>query len=129
MASKYKVAREGKVFGEFELWEIKDWIKGGRLSWMDDFWEEGMDKWAKLEVIKEQILKAQRPTIASINSEVAPNKNLARVGSVLMAAGLITLAIALFSSPEGSAIRQTVLAQYMTNGILLMILGVLVAKK
>ena len=46
-----------------------------------------------------------------------------------MAAGLITLAIALFSSPEGSAIRQTVLAQYMTNGILLMILGVLVAKK
>ncbi len=129
MASKFIVAREGKVFGEFEPWEIKDWIKGGRLTWTDDFWQEGMDKWAKLEIIKEQVLKAQRPTIASSNPEVAPSKILARTGTVLMAAGLITLAVALFSSPEGSAIRQTVLAQYMTNGILLMILGVLVAKK
>ena len=129
MASKYKVAREGKVFGEFELWEIKNWVEGGRLSWTDDFWQEGMDNWAKLDVIKSQILKAQRTGNAPTDSPTTANSKLTTAGTVFMLAGLITLGVALVRDPDGSAVRQSVLAQYMTNGILLMILGVLVAKK
>jgi hypothetical protein len=43
--------------------------------------------------------------------------------------GGLVLINGLTGNPDGSAIRQAVLAQHMTNGILLMILGVLIAKR
>jgi hypothetical protein len=85
--------------------------------------------WAKLDVIKSQILKAQRTGNAPTDSPTTANSKLTTAGTVFMLAGLITLGVALVRDPDGSAVRQSVLAQYMTNGILLMVLGVLVAKK
>jgi hypothetical protein len=51
------------------------------------------------------------------------------IGVIVFFVGGIVLLSGLAGNPDGSAIRQAVLAQHMTNGILLMILGVLIAKR
>jgi len=57
-------------------------------------------------------------------------------GSVFLVFGILCFLLggavllkALGGDPDGSAIRQAVLAQHMTNGILLMILGCIIAKR
>lgn len=50
-------------------------------------------------------------------------------GAIVFVIGALTLLSGLTGSPDGSAIRQGVLAQHMTNGILLMILGKLLSTK
>lgn len=50
-------------------------------------------------------------------------------GALAFIIGGFVLFNGLMGSPDGSAIRQQVLAQHMTNGILLMILGFVMARK
>jgi hypothetical protein len=150
MATIDKVARKGQHIGEFEPWELKVALETGKLQWTDDFWTSGMAKWAKLESIRTQILAAQKPTQASPPSTPPPvlpppssgpqlptgpkevpdsRAGSQVVGTLVFLAGGLVLINGLTGNPDGSAIRQTVLAQHMTNGILLMILGVLIAKR
>ena len=51
------------------------------------------------------------------------------IGVLFFLIGGAVLLKALGGDPDGSAIRQGVIAQYMTNGILLMILGCIIAKR
>lgn len=51
------------------------------------------------------------------------------IGVLFFVIGGAVLLKALGGDPDGSAIRQAVLAQHMTNGILLMILGCIIAKR
>jgi hypothetical protein len=150
MATIYKVARKGQHIGEFEPWELKVALETGKLEWTDDFWTSGMAKWAKLESIRDQILAAQKPAQASPPSTPPPalpppssgpqlpagpkeepdsRAGSQAVGTIVFMIGGLVLINGLTGNPDGSAIRQAVLAQHMTNGILLMILGVLIAKR
>lgn len=146
MSKTYKVARIGKTIGDFKAWELKEWLADERLRWTDDYWHTGMTGWAKLETIRTPILAAQKPAPAtppaSQNSSIAPGKSSAKeddsafshsmlmlIGGIVIMIGGLVLLSGLTGNPDGSAIRQGVLAQHMTNGILLMILGVLIAKK
>ena len=51
------------------------------------------------------------------------------LGALTFIVGCFVLVVGFMGSPEGSAIRQQVLAQHMTNGILLMILGFVMARR
>ena len=141
MSTNYKVARGGKTIGDFKAWELKEWLADDRLRWTDDFWHTGMTAWAKLETIRTVILAAQKPA-----PPTPPPKQLGQadskqdndgcvhfallpIGVIVIFVGGIVLLSGLTGNPDGSAIRQAVLAQHMTNGILLMILGVLIVKR
>lgn len=139
-STKIKVARAGKELGEYAIWEISERWAAGHLSMADDYWRAGMTSWGKLQDIKEEIITAKKPAEtaevtspppplpAKKNSEEA-NGGSSLLGTIVFAIGAITLLSALTGSPDGSAIRQGVLAQHMTNGILLMILGRLISTK
>jgi hypothetical protein len=141
---KIKVAREGKEIGEFWPWEICERWASGHLSMTDDYWREGMASWGKLQDIKEEIITSKRPAQATKTSTPPPpspstNKSqqagektsggASLAGAIVFVIGALTLLSGLTGSPDGSAIRQGVLAQHMTNGILLMILGKLLSTK
>jgi hypothetical protein len=135
MTPKYKVSRAGNTIGNFTLWEIKEWIQTGKLDWTDDFWTEGMKEWAKLEVIRKHVLSAEKPS-ASPGQEsylkppsIDVSSKLPAIGLLIFFVGAAVMFLGIIHDPDGSAIRQEVLMQQITNGILLMILGVLIAKK
>jgi hypothetical protein len=140
MSTIYKVARGGKTIGDFKAWELKEWLANDRLRWTDDYWHAGMTGWAKLETIRAPILAAQKPTPPT-PPPMPPKQGgkdqalpgcvhfvLLPIGVIVFLIGGLVLLSGLTGNPDGSAIRQAVLAQHMTNGILLMILGVLIAK-
>lgn len=141
---KIKVAREGKEIGEFWPWEVCERWAAGQLSMTDDYWREGMSSWGKLQDIKEEIITSKRPEqttktstppppLPTINKSQQPGEKTSGgsslSGGIVFIIGAITLLSGLTGSPDGSAIRQGVLAQHMTNGILLMILGKLLSAK
>jgi hypothetical protein len=143
---RIRIARKGKEIGEFSPWEVNQkWI-AGEISMTDDYWRGGMTKWGKLQEIKDEILAAKKlepatPIETPAPPDVIPPLPLPPVqpsndsspyfafGVIVFIIGAITLLGGLASDATGSAIRQGVFAQHMTNGILLMILGVLLAKK
>ena len=149
MANIHKVARKGQHIGEFEPWELKVALETGKLQWTDDFWTSGMSKWEKLETIRPLIITAKKPapTPDPITPPPTPPPSAQppmptgpkeepdsragsqAVGTIVFMIGGLVLINGLTGNPDGSAIRQAVLAQHMTNGILLMILGVLIAKR
>lgn len=143
MTTIYTVARDGKTIGDFNIWELKEGLSEKSLSWDDDYWHADMTNWAKLETIRHQIVHAQKPTptappktissppslpTAQANPKDKRNEGAIALGVILFIAGCVVLLRSATSDP-GNVIQQAVLAQYMTNGILLMILGVLMAKK
>jgi hypothetical protein len=143
---RIRIACKGKEIGEFSPWEINQkWI-AGEISMTDDYWRGGMTKWGKLQEIKEEILAAKKPEPATPMAAPAPSPVIPPLppspaqpsdngspyfafGVIVFIIGAITLLGGLASDATGSAIRQGVFAQHMTNGILLMILGVLLAKR
>ena len=147
MSKIYKVARAGKSLGDFQLWELKEALQSAKLQWSDDYWHTGMPNWAKLESIRALILASQKPTTTTPPPPLPPpasgpqapsqpkpelsdgQRALIAIGLIVGGIGGLVLLSGLTSDPSGSAIRQGVLAQHMTNGILLMILGVLIAKR
>ena len=146
-APKIKIARSGKILGEFTMWEAsQQWIAGG-ISMNDDYWRSGMASWGKLLDIKAEILAAKKPELIPVEKVPAtpsapvpplpPSKPVTDdglgagkvSGTIFFIIGIFTLISSLAGDATGSAIRQGVLAQHMTNGILLMILGVLLSKR
>jgi hypothetical protein len=143
---RIRIARKGNEIGEFSPWEINQkWI-AGEISMTDDYWRGGMAKWGKLQEIKDEILAAKKPEPTSPNETPAPSPVIPPLppsparpsddsspyfafGVIVFIIGAITLLGGLASDATGSAIRQGVFAQHMTNGILLMILGVMLAKR
>jgi hypothetical protein len=143
---KIRIARAGKLIGEFGIWEVKQkWI-ASELSMSDDYWRSGMTRWGKLQDIKEEILASAEPVqhaprTESEFSQTTPPlpppvtasdespSGFKFVGVIVFIIGAFTLLCGFASDATGSAIRQGVFAQHMTNGILLMILGVLLAKR
>jgi hypothetical protein len=128
----YQISRAGQPIGTFRLWEIRQRLAQDQLAFTDEYVRIGSQDHGRLIDLKDAILAASRPEAASFianrgGHEVSFYGPL--VGSIVGIAGIIVLAIGLLTSPDGSAIRQQVLAQHMTNGILLMILGVLLAKR
>ena len=144
--AKLRIARAGKEIGEYGLWEANQkWI-AGEISMSDDYWRSGMSRWGKLQDIKDELLAAKKPESSPTKAEPqaqtpvpplppaqpAPKEEpspLVAIGIIVFVIGALTLLGGLASDATGSAIRQGVFAQHMTNGILLMILGVLLAKK
>jgi hypothetical protein len=57
----YEVARKGTPLGSYRLIEIASEIASGKLVWTDDCWTEGMESWAKLADIKDQVESAGSP--------------------------------------------------------------------
>jgi hypothetical protein len=149
MASIHKVARSGKHLGDFELWELRPALEAGKLLWTDHYWTTGMPKWEKLETIRTLVMAAKKPAPtpepttpppspppsaqppmpAGPKEEPDSRAGSQAVGTLVFLTGGLVLINGLTGDPDGSAIRQAVLAQHMTNGILLMILGVLIAKR
>lgn len=144
---RIKVARAGKELGEFSAWEAcRKWIDG-ELSLSDDYWRPGMTSWGKLREIKEELLAAQKPEptttaptqpappippkppVGTKSKESNDGCGGTVIGAIFFIIGTLTLLMGFVGDATGSAIRQGVLTQQMTNGILLMILGVLLAKK
>jgi hypothetical protein len=145
-ATKIRVARKGKDLGEFSLAELSQkWVEGAVVM-SDDYWRPGMRAWGKLQDIREEILSAGSPpsaagaqrseTTTGSPTPPAPAGKTPQAeagagrafGSIVFIIGAITLLSALTGDATGSAIRQSVLAQHMTNGILLMILGTLLTR-
>lgn len=143
---KIKLARKGLVIGEYESWEVCNKWAAGEISMTDDYWREGMSAWGKLQDIKEEIITAKRPLTLQdapdptpppplpaarqpAHLEEKPSGGSSFVGAIIFIIGALTLLSGLVGDATGSAIRQGVLAQHMTNGILLMILGKLISAK
>jgi len=146
-ATKIRVARKGKDLGEFSLAELSQkWVEGAVVM-SDDYWRPGMRAWGKLQDIREEILSAGTPpkTADTERPEATPGSPTPPTpeaktpeaeagagrtfGSIVFIIGAITLLSGLMGDATGSAIRQSVLAQHMTNGILLMILGTLLTRR
>ena len=145
----FKIARSGKHIGDFELWELRPALEAGKLLWTDHYWTTGMPKWEKLETIRTLVMAAKKPAPTTEPTTPPPSPppsaqppmpagpkeepdsraGSQAVGTIVFMIGGLVLINGLTGNPDGSAIRQAVLAQHMTNGILLMILGVLIAKR
>jgi len=134
MANQYKVSRKGEEIGTFDIWGIKEGLATNRLLWTDDFWTQGMKGWSKLEVIRKQVMAAEMT--APLGDDGSENKQPSDItekfpiiGLFILFVGAAVFLIGMVGNPDGSAVRQQVLMQQMTNGLLMMILGVLIAKK
>jgi hypothetical protein len=143
-APKIKIARSGKILGEFYPWEVCEKWAAGELSMTDDYWRQGMASWGKLQTIKEELITAKKPASSTaLTSPLPPLPPMSKPkpsaknpteesfpwGTIVFIIGAVTVLSGLTGNPDGSAVRQGVLAQHMTNGILLMILGVLLSKR
>jgi hypothetical protein len=147
--TKIKISRNGLNRGEFELWQITALIKSGEILSTDHYWYDGMAEWKLVtEIIK--LAQIADSEFKSTNSQPPPlpkssatstdsnqdqlkkeskvkirEKGNSIVGGFIFIVGVLVLLKGLFSNPYDSAVREAVLYQEMTNGILLMILGTL----
>ena len=92
-----------------------------------------LEERAKKKADEDAISAAARVLWVKRKASERLDENEWRASSVLgilcFLLGGAVLLNALGGNPDGSAIRQAVLAQHMTNGILLMILGSVIAKR
>jgi hypothetical protein len=150
MSSKLSVSRSGKILGDFPKEEVLAGIEKGLFLPTDHFWdpENKPAGWQKLALLlppaEQSKLAAQAatprksPAPAPAPSPLPPKEEsqwswwkAIRVilGVIVFLIGAFVGVDALAQNPDGSAIRQAVLAQWGTNGILLMIFGLLIARK
>lgn len=143
--AKIKISREGVNVGEYQLWQIAILVRIGKILVTDHYWHEGMKEWKKLsdsEIIKESV-EAKNKMDKLESSKVAQDNifESSKALYMFLVSSLNTLFITVifiigfymfmsgvFGNPEGSAIRQAVLEQRTTNGLLMMILGTLIHK-
>ena len=139
LSPKIKVAKQGKEIGEFSLWEVKQKLDAQEFLLSYNFWRPGMRSWGKLEDIKNEISNAAKPqgvnnSSGSVDVPPPPPSTLdvlitafsLVIGLISSALGLFVLLSTLFLFKAENVIQQNVAAIHMTNGILLIILGVLI---
>jgi hypothetical protein len=138
---------------EEELQHIEQKLKAGVIKITDHYWHEGMTQWEPLPKLIEQIEQARKikqGENTKRDNEIAKVKREERVDSIigflndfflgimklvyyvfiglLILCGFFIFLDGLFSSPDGSAIRQGVLEIKSVKGLLMMILGTLIYK-
>jgi hypothetical protein len=130
--TKIKILRNGVSRGEYELWQIALLIKTGEVLSTDHYWHDGMTEWKLVTDIIKLAQKAEAEFKASFTKpssisdkpkDDGDKKGNPTIGVIVFLIGILVLVDGLLTSPRDSAIRQAVLYQEMTNGILLMILG------
>jgi hypothetical protein len=142
--TKIKISRNGINKAEYQLWQIAGLIKEGEILSSDHYWHEGMIAWKKLsesDIItqsinaKKKLEEIEVKTKKDIQKEQDEMKELFEkeveivtqvISGLIGGWGLITLFKAISGDPDGSAVRQTVLEQKQTNGLLLIILSFLI---
>jgi hypothetical protein len=150
---KLKVSRAGNILGDFTREEILKGIQNGTFSPEDYFWdpENKSAGWQRLsDLPKEpeppkpsasnppavppqpssaQAGATEKPVnAASKNAEENPSGR-SSLGVFIILVGMFIAFIGIIGDPEGSAIRQGVLSQMITNGLLVMIFGLIFARK
>lgn len=141
--TKIKISRNGVDKGEYELWQIALLIKTGEVLSTDHYWHEGMIAWKKVSEsdIATQSINAKK-TLDEIEEKTKKDiendqnefeEDIKKLGEIVIKIisgaiggwGVLTLGNAISGNPDGSAIRQQVLEQKETNGLLLIILSLL----
>jgi hypothetical protein len=117
-APKYKLARNGVQYAEVDLPEVAKMIAQKKCKLDDNYWKVGMEGWREVSEIAEAAVDAYSKRSFE-NNRVSATLTCYIVSALFFCAWL-------FSSAEGSAVRQQVLLQYFTNAILLAILGCLI---
>lgn len=97
---RYEVARKGNPVGIHTLGEISSLITAGKLLWTDDCWTDGMESWAKLSDLREQIEAAAPPEAEHKESGNGP-LYVGIAVATLIVVGLVAF-FALGGEPESS---------------------------
>jgi len=153
MSAKLKVSKGGQILGDFTRQEIQEGLSNGTLLPDDHFWdpENKSAGWQKLSDLPKEPeppktnssnhpaiptplpapqaqppAKAQDAASKRAEDDAAMRFNL---GVVIILAGLFIVFLGVIGDPKDSAIRQAVLSQMITNGLLAMIFGLILARK
>ena len=153
--TKIKFSRNGVEIGEYNYWEIEVLVKTFKILPTDHYWHDGMTQWEAVTKLLEKIDRIKKEAkIAKERKEAeqkssGPNSNdsktpqdwIFETGHTLII-GITYICYFLFitflyiygfirfvsgetGDPTGSAIRQAVLEQKTTSGLLIMILATL----
>lgn len=144
---KLKVSRDGKVLGDYTLEEILEGIQKGIFGSKDYFWDP-LNKsagWQKLNLLKSagEPSKPKPPTPPQTpaqprqtdrekpDSKALSTAKILRLifGLLLLFVGFLIFSSGFLGNPGDSAIRQGVLEMRQTNGLLILIIGLLIARK
>lgn len=151
MSAKLKVSRGGKILGDFTKEEVLEGLSKGTFLPTDYFWdpENKSAGWQKLSTLSPGSASSPPPPAPPVKPTASPAQPKPAViqpakietqwgwfktirfilGIIVFFWGALLAMIGAGGDPTGSAIRQAVLAQHVTNGLLLMILAVLIARK
>jgi hypothetical protein len=146
-STKIKFSRNGIEIGEYKFWEIEVMVKTFEILPTDHYWHEGMTQWEPVTKLLEKIDRIkkeaeQKSTESNSNNSKTPQDWIFETGhtfingiayicyflfvSFLYIYGFIRFASGEMGDPTGSAIRQGVLEQKTTSGLLIMILATLI---
>jgi hypothetical protein len=145
--SSYHIARSGKALGAFTKEQIIQGLKKGTYQYSDHIWDPKNKEagWRKVSDLFSDSSTGNatpplppKPTSPRQDNEsglgdVYWESLLKIVGPVFAALAIMVGSMmfinALTMDPDNSAIRQAVIQQMETNGLLVILIGVLIAKQ
>jgi hypothetical protein len=153
--SSYHIARAGKALGIFTKEQIIQGLKKGTYQYSDHIWDPKNKEagWRKVSDLFSDSStgnatpplppKSSRPRQwydgVSIHGdsilgdayfwEFLLKRARPLFAALVMLVGSVMFAYALTMDPDNSAIRQAVIQQMQTNGLLVILIGVLIAKR
>jgi hypothetical protein len=134
--SSYHILRAGKALGLFTKEQIIQGLKNGTYRYSDHIWDPKNKEagWRKIsDLISEPSTGSAatplppEPRPPNILSTRVDNKY--GLAALVILIGSAMFAYALTMDPNNSAIRQAVIQQMETNGLLVILIGVLIAKR
>jgi hypothetical protein len=142
--SSYHIARAGKALGVFTKEQIIQGLKNGAYQYSDHIWDPKNKEagWRKVSDLFSDSSTGNatpplppKPTSPRQDSNFGPD-SFSRtqiiqyiLSGFVILAGLMMLAYSSMLDADNSAIRQAVLEQMKTNGLLVILIGVLIAKR
>ena len=154
--TKIKFSRNGVEIGEYKFWEIEVMVKTFKILPTDHYWHDGMTQWEPVtkllelidrikkeaKIAKERKEAEQKSPESYSNDSKTPQDWIFETGNTFISGvaymcyflfisfldvyGFIRFASGETGDPTGSAIRQAVLEQKTTSGLLIMILATLI---
>jgi hypothetical protein len=153
MSTKLKVSKGGQILGDFTRQEIAEGLANGTLL-PDDYYWDPENKSAGWQRLSDLPKEPEQPKASSSNplaiptppsapqaqppakAQDAANKKAEddaamrlTFGVIIILGGMFIVFLGLVGDPRDSAIRQAVLSQMITNGLLVMIFGLILARK